>query len=73
MSFYIRAANFFKQSPAADDQTSVFSLNKYVKFKSGNFNSETIILGFVNSYLKEINVFSNQVPLGLMPRRRREH
>lgn len=63
MSFYIRAANFFKQSPAADDQTSVFSLNKYVKFKSDNFNSETIILGFVNSYLKQINVFSNQVPL----------
>ena len=63
MSFYTRAANFFKQNDPADLPASVFSLNKYVKFTSENFNSITTIREFANSYLKQINFFSNQVPL----------
>ena len=55
MSFYTQAQFFFNKADTSNGGASVFSINKYLKIKSQNFDISTYIQGISNLYSKQID------------------
>lgn len=60
MSFYTKAQFFFNRIDTSGGGASVFSINKYLKVASENFNSSTYIQGISNLYSKQIDALGQE-------------